>query len=36
MRFPDRSPVPLLARAARAVEGAVDVRMDLGAHEDSV
>ncbi|WP_418955580.1 CBS domain-containing protein [Streptomyces tritici] len=26
----DRSLVPLLARAARAVEGVVDVRMDLG------
>ncbi|MEU6879138.1 CBS domain-containing protein [Streptomyces sp. NPDC046712] len=31
----DRSLVPLLARAARAVEGVVDVRMDLGAHEDA-
>ncbi|WP_030748750.1 CBS domain-containing protein [Streptomyces griseus] len=29
----DRSLVPLLARAARAVEGVVDVRMELGAHE---
>ncbi|MFF0474000.1 CBS domain-containing protein [Streptomyces sp. NPDC004284] len=27
----DRSLVPLLARAVRAVEGVVDVRMDLGA-----
>ncbi|MFC9590530.1 CBS domain-containing protein [Streptomyces sp. NPDC056944] len=31
----DRSLVPLLARAARAVEGVVDVRMDLGAREDA-
>ena len=31
----DRSLVPLLARAIRAVEGVVDVRMDLGAHEDA-
>ncbi|MFF5787448.1 CBS domain-containing protein [Streptomyces sp. NPDC012693] len=31
----DRSAVPLLARAVRAVEGVVDVRMDLGAHEDA-
>ncbi|HEY9372106.1 CBS domain-containing protein [Streptomyces sp.] len=31
----DRSLVPLLARAVRAVEGVVDVRMDLGAHEDA-
>ncbi|GGY76324.1 hypothetical protein GCM10010363_66690 [Streptomyces omiyaensis] len=29
----DRSLVPLLARAARAVEGVVDVRMELGAHD---
>ncbi|MEU6934125.1 CBS domain-containing protein [Streptomyces sp. NPDC046374] len=29
----ERSLVPLLARAVRAVEGVVDVRMDLGAHE---
>ncbi|MFF6793653.1 CBS domain-containing protein [Streptomyces filamentosus] len=29
----DRSLVPLLARAARAVEGVVDVRMELAAHE---
>ncbi|MFK3728704.1 CBS domain-containing protein [Streptomyces sp. NPDC088090] len=29
----DRSLVPLLARAVRAVEGVVDVRMELGAHE---
>ncbi|MEV6202941.1 CBS domain-containing protein [Streptomyces sp. NPDC051771] len=28
----DRSLVPLLASAARAVEGVVDVRMELGAH----
>ncbi|MCZ0983232.1 CBS domain-containing protein [Streptomyces diastatochromogenes] len=28
----DRSLVPLLARAVRAVEGVVDVRMELGAH----
>lgn len=26
----DRSMVPLVARAVRAVEGVVDVRMDLG------
>ncbi|CAM5654872.1 CBS domain-containing protein [Streptomyces narbonensis] len=32
----ERSLVPLLARAVRAVEGVVDVRMDLGAHEDAV
>ncbi|MBX9427054.1 CBS domain-containing protein [Streptomyces lateritius] len=31
----DSSLVPLLARAVRAVEGVVDVRMDLGAHEDA-
>ncbi|MEV6246774.1 CBS domain-containing protein [Streptomyces sp. NPDC051742] len=31
----DRSLVPLLARAVRAVEGVVDVRMDVGAHEDA-
>ncbi|MFF8598001.1 CBS domain-containing protein [Streptomyces sp. NPDC015232] len=31
----DRSLVPLLARAVRAVEGVVDVRMELGAHEDA-
>ncbi|MFH8712291.1 CBS domain-containing protein [Streptomyces zaomyceticus] len=31
----ERSLVPLLARAVRAVEGVVDVRMDLGAHEDA-
>ncbi|MFF8378430.1 CBS domain-containing protein [Streptomyces sp. NPDC015661] len=31
----DRSLVPLLARAVRAVEGVVDVRMRLGAHEDA-
>ncbi|MEU7033733.1 CBS domain-containing protein [Streptomyces sp. NPDC046237] len=31
----DRSLVPLLARAVRAVEGVVDVRMDLGAHEEA-
>lgn len=31
----DRSLVPLLARAVRVVEGVVDVRMDLGAHEDA-
>ncbi|MEU9997527.1 CBS domain-containing protein [Streptomyces sp. NPDC050848] len=31
----DRSLVPLLARAVRAVEGVVDVRMDLGTHEDA-
>ncbi|MEU6944440.1 CBS domain-containing protein [Streptomyces sp. NPDC046316] len=31
----DRSLVPLLARAVRAVEGVVDVRMDLGAQEDA-
>ncbi|MFH9728453.1 CBS domain-containing protein [Streptomyces sp. NPDC017254] len=31
----DRSLVPLLARAVRTVEGVVDVRMDLGAHEDA-
>ncbi|MGW8360796.1 CBS domain-containing protein [Streptomyces wedmorensis] len=29
--LPDRSLVPLVARAARAVEGVVDVRMDLGS-----
>ncbi|WP_267888948.1 MULTISPECIES: BON domain-containing protein [Streptomyces] len=29
--LPDRSMVPLVARAARAVEGVVDVRMDLGS-----
>ncbi|MFH8624013.1 CBS domain-containing protein [Streptomyces vietnamensis] len=29
--LPDRSLVPLVARAVRAVEGVVDVRMDLGA-----
>ncbi|MGW8355579.1 CBS domain-containing protein [Streptomyces wedmorensis] len=29
--LPDRSLVPLVARAARAVEGLVDVRMDLGS-----
>ncbi|WP_128978412.1 CBS domain-containing protein [Streptomyces roseicoloratus] len=33
--LPDRALVPLLARAIRAVEGVVDVRMDLGAHEDA-
>ena len=27
--------VPLLARAVRAVEGVVDVRMDLGAHDEA-
>ncbi|MGO4633774.1 CBS domain-containing protein [Streptomyces sp. 2RAF24] len=32
----ERSLVPLLARAVRAVEGVVDVRMDLGAHEGAV
>ncbi|GAA3388121.1 CBS domain-containing protein [Streptomyces roseoviridis] len=31
----DRSLVPLLAKAVRAVEGVVDVRMELGAHEDA-
>ncbi|MEU3425027.1 CBS domain-containing protein [Streptomyces gardneri] len=31
----DPSLVPLLARAVRAVEGVVDVRMRLGAHEDA-
>ncbi|WP_306326919.1 CBS domain-containing protein [Streptomyces venezuelae] len=31
--LPDRSLVPLLARAVRAVEGVVDVRMEFGAHE---
>ena len=31
----DRSLVPLLARAVRAVEGVVDVRMGLAAHEDA-
>lgn len=31
----DRSLVPLLARAVRAVEGVVDVRMELGAHEEA-
>lgn len=31
--LPDRSLVPLLARAMRAVEGVVDVRLELGAHE---
>ncbi|MFE2561176.1 hypothetical protein ACFXGT_35230 [Streptomyces sp. NPDC059352] len=31
----DRSLVPLFARAVRAVEGVVDVRMGLGAHEDA-
>ncbi|WP_328940960.1 CBS domain-containing protein [Streptomyces sp. NBC_00250] len=31
----EQSLVPLLARAVRAVEGVVDVRMDLGAHEDA-
>ncbi|MFI8438972.1 CBS domain-containing protein [Streptomyces sp. NPDC079020] len=31
----DRSLVPLLARAVRAVEGVVDVRMELGTHEDA-
>ncbi|MFD5325945.1 CBS domain-containing protein [Streptomyces sp. NPDC127092] len=30
----DRSLVPLTVRAVRAVEGVVDVRMDLDAHED--
>ncbi|MFF1511216.1 CBS domain-containing protein [Streptomyces sp. NPDC058326] len=30
----DRSLVPLLARAVRAVEGVVDVRMELGSHDD--
>ncbi|MEU4063475.1 CBS domain-containing protein [Streptomyces wedmorensis] len=29
--LPDRSMVPLVARAVRAVEGVVDVRMDLGS-----
>ncbi|MFJ7068573.1 CBS domain-containing protein [Streptomyces sp. NPDC101115] len=31
----DRSLVPLLARAVRAVEGVVDVRMGLATHEDA-
>ncbi|MFE7548715.1 CBS domain-containing protein [Streptomyces gardneri] len=31
----DRSPVPLLARAVRAVEGVVDVRLDLDARTDA-
>ncbi|MFE5709281.1 hypothetical protein ACFQ7J_00385 [Streptomyces sp. NPDC056501] len=31
----DRSPVLLLARAVRAVEGVVDVRVDLDAHTDA-
>ncbi|WP_329285345.1 BON domain-containing protein [Streptomyces sp. NBC_00691] len=31
----DRSLVPLLASAVRAVEGVVDVRLELSAHEDA-
>ncbi|MEU3744173.1 MULTISPECIES: CBS domain-containing protein [Streptomyces] len=34
--LPDRSLVPLLASAVRAVEGVVDVRVELGAQEDAV
>ncbi|GAA3047175.1 CBS domain-containing protein [Streptomyces roseofulvus] len=33
--LPDRSLVPLLARAARAVEGVVDVRMELDGAADA-
>ncbi|QNS02722.1 CBS domain-containing protein [Streptomyces xanthii] len=32
----DRSLVPLIARAVRAVEGVVDVHVDFGAHESAV
>ncbi|MEV6329933.1 CBS domain-containing protein [Streptomyces sp. NPDC051909] len=33
--LPDQALIPLLVRAVRAVEGVVDVRMDLGAHDDA-
>ncbi|MFC8509823.1 CBS domain-containing protein [Streptomyces sp. NPDC057411] len=32
-RLPDRALLPLVARAVRAVEGVVDVRMDIAVHE---
>ncbi|WP_282693945.1 CBS domain-containing protein [Streptomyces sp. CC208A] len=33
--LPDRALVPLLARATRAVEGVVDVRMEFGGREET-